>query len=136
MSSKYDFHPDGTQPELGEIFVFGSNLAGRNGAGAAKAAMWHFGAKYGVGSGPTGRSYAIPTKGARLEVLSLNEIAAHVEAFKAYAASSEATFFVTRVGCGLAGYSDAQIAPMFRGATTNCVFPEEWRPFLDDGDKA
>ncbi len=131
----YRFHPDGTQPERGEIFVFGSNLAGRHGAGAAKAAMWHFGAKYGVGSGPVGQSYAIPTKGRQLEVLSLKDIVSHVEAFKAYTAASSQVFFVTRVGCGLAGYNDAQIAPMFCGASANCVFPEEWRLFLDDGDK-
>lgn len=99
------------------IFVFGSNLAGRHGKGAALAARRQYGAEYGVGVGLTGDAYAIPTKSATLTTLPLAHIAGHVDDFLAYArAHPELTFNVTRVGCGLAGYTDAQIAPLFAGA--------------------
>ena len=83
-----------------------------------------------------GRSYAIPTKGHDLQSLSLNEIELHIRKFVAYTNSPTVifligNFFVTRVGCGLAGYKDHQIAPMFRGAS-NCSFAEEWRPYLEE----
>lgn len=110
------------------IFVFGSNLAGRHGKGAALHARQHYGAVYGVGVGRTGNAYAIPTKDGQLRTLPIPTIAGHVTTFMAYAhAHPELTFEVTRIGCGLAGYSDHQIAPLFRGAPTNCVLPEGWR---------
>lgn len=110
------------------IFVFGSNLAGRHGKGAALCARLEHGAVYGVGAGRTGNSYAIPTKDARLRTLPLEQIASHVADFLAYArAHSELQFEVTRVGCGLAGYTDAQIAPLFQGAPGNCQLPNGWR---------
>lgn len=118
------------------IFVFGSNLAGRHGRGAAKNAMTHYGAKYGVGIGRTGNAYAIPTKDEWLRPLHLAEIRAHVKAFIEYAKQHpEAGFFVTRVGCGLAGYSDEDIAPMFRGVPRNCLMPVEWQDLLDGTDE-
>lgn len=114
-----------------EIFVFGSNLAGRHGKGAALTARQDYAAVYGCGSGPTGYAYAIPTKDGRLRTLSLPVIQSLVRGFLAYAkANPELTFKVTRVGCGLAGYKNEQIAPMFRGAPTNCKFDPEWEPFL------
>lgn len=110
------------------IFVFGSNLAGRHGKGAARHALEYKGAIYGQGSGRQGNSYAIPTKDERLRVLPLSRIAVFVQTFIEYAkAHPELTFEVTRVGCGLAGYEDAQIAPFFRGAPENCQLPEGWR---------
>jgi hypothetical protein len=110
------------------IFVFGSNLAGRHGAGAALFARERHGAVYGRGEGLQGYSYAIPTKNARLQTFSLDSIAAHVATFLDVASThSELTFNVTRIGCGLAGYNDAQIAPMFADAPANCVLPEGWR---------
>lgn len=110
------------------IFVFGSNLAGRHGAGAALFARQRYGAKLGQGIGPQGMSYAIPTKDAKLVTLPLGEIAIYVKDFLAYATRHpELTFNVTRVGCGLAGYKDADISPMFAGAPKNCVLPAEWR---------
>jgi hypothetical protein len=125
------FHDDGEKPAKNEIFVFGSNLAGRHGAGSAKAAVMHYGARYGIGEGLQGRSYGIPTKGERLEILSLATIEGHVKQFIAFAiANPDKTFFVTRVGCGLAGYRNAQIAPLFRGAPENCNFAKEWSNFL------
>lgn len=110
------------------IFVFGSNLAGRHGKGAALSAMREHGAIYGKGIGPQGFSYAIPTKDQQLRVLGLREIALHVHEFMHYAdMHEEKTFEVTRIGCGLAGYTDDQISPMFRHAPLNCNLPEGWR---------
>lgn len=109
------------------IFVFGSNLAGRHGAGAALHARIMCGAEYGVGVGRTGDAYAIPTKDKNIRTLPLDEIAPHVEDFKEYArAHSGLKFQVTRVGCGLAGYTDQDIAPMFKDCPNNCVLPPEW----------
>lgn len=109
------------------IFVFGSNLAGRHGKGAALTAKVDFGAEYGVGIGRTGDAYAIPTKGYKLEILPLNIIRVHVNNFIDYAkAHPELEFFVTRIGCGLAGYKDWQIAPMFHDVPKNCKLPKEW----------
>lgn len=113
-----------------EIFVFGSNLAGIHGAGAAKHAQQEYGALYGVGQGRTGDSYAIPTKDARIRTLPLDTIALHVRAFIAYAERHpELRFLLTRVGCGLAGYEDRQIAPMFRDCPDNVQFPDKWEEF-------
>lgn len=110
------------------IFVFGSNLAGRHGAGAALFARQNHGAIYGRGVGPQGNAYAIPTKDYQIKTLPLTAIAPHVKDFIGYArAHPELTFQVTRIGCGLAGYTDGQIAPMFRGAPDNCILPEGWR---------
>lgn len=89
----------------------------------------HWGAKYGVGSGVTGQAYAIPTKGYKMEVLPLGEIKRRVNKFIRVAeAHSGTTFLVTAIGCGLAGYSPNQIAPMFKAAPKNCVLPEEFEP--------
>ena len=111
-----------------EIFVFGSNLAGRHGKGAALSARQKHGAVLGVGVGRTGQAYAIPTKNERLKTLPLRSIKEYVSDFMYYArARPELTFNVTKVGCGLAGYAESQIAPMFRYAPDNCILPEGWR---------
>ena len=110
------------------IFVFGSNLAGRHGAGSAKEAHKNHGAVYGVGFGRTGNSYAIPTKDKNLNILPLQEIEIFVGQFKLYAKHHpELTFDVVKIGCGLAGYSEEQIAPMFKDCPMNCNLPEGWR---------
>lgn len=118
------------------IFVFGSNLAGRHGAGAAKHARDHYGAVYGQGSGRQGNSYAIPTKDGRngaslrdsAQTLSLDVIATEVSTFLVYAAAHPSDQFkVAAIGCGLAGYMPAQIAPMFHGATDNVLLPLEFQ---------
>lgn len=115
---------------MNPIFVFGSNLAGRHGKGAALDARLKHGARLGVGEGPTGNAYAIPTKTGDLRTRSLKDIRVSVEAFKAYAVDHpDLTFQVTRVGCGLAGYTDDDIGPMFFDAPKNCVLPEEWLRF-------
>lgn len=114
------------------IFVFGSNEAGRHGKGAALEARRNHGAVYGQGEGIQGRSYAIPTKDAHLRTLPLDVIAAYVKRFKGFAnACPEMTFHVTPIGCGLAGYSPADIAPMFADAPANCELAAVFRDFLN-----
>jgi hypothetical protein len=121
----------GFQDMSSDIFVFGSNLAGRHGKGAALHARQEHGAKYGVGVGPQGNAYAIPTRDSRIRTLPLEVIEQYVCDFIEYAARHpNKTFNVTRIGCGLAGYTDAQIAPMFNGAPANCNLPDGWRPMF------
>ena len=112
------------------VFVFGSNLAGRHGKGAALYARQHHGAIYGCGEGRQGNSYGIPTKDASLRTLPLPVIAGHVKAFLAYAeASPGLSFQVTAIGCGLAGYEPSQIGPMFDGAPPICILPDQFKPY-------
>lgn len=131
----WTFHSDGTLPSTMDarwVLVFGSNLAGRHGAGAALVAAKHYGARYGVGEGMTGMAYAVPTKGRRLEVLDIDQVAAAVSRFVVVARSMpERMFWVTRVGCGLAGYKDKDIAPLFKDAPANCSFANEWKDLLE-----
>ena len=109
------------------IFVFGSNEAGRHGKGAALHARLQHGAIYGQGRGLQGRSYAIPTKDAQLHSRSLPDIAKDVHEFILFARMRpDLNFQVTRIGCGLAGYSDSDIAPMFKNSPTNCILPHGW----------
>jgi hypothetical protein len=109
------------------VFVFGSNLAGRHGKGAALWARQHRGAIYGQGSGLQGQSYAIPTKDERLRTLHLDDIRDGVSEFLDFAASRpDLTFQLTPIGCSLAGYNPEQIAPMFRNAPANVIMPTEF----------
>jgi hypothetical protein len=109
------------------VFCFGSNEAGRHGAGAAKTAIQFHGASTGIGVGLSGNSYAVPTKGRMLRALSLTTIAQHISDLLACAASMpERTFQVTRVGCGLAGFTDDEIAPLFYDAPPNMQLPGIW----------
>lgn len=110
------------------IFVFGSNLAGVHGAGSAEAALKEHGAIWGVGIGLQGNSYAIPTKDEELQVLPLWKIAKYVEVFIHFAMlHPEMTFDVVKIGCGLAGFTEEQMKPLFAGAPTNVNLPEGWR---------
>ena len=109
------------------IFVFGSNLTGRHGKGAALCAMREHGAIYGQGMGRQGNSYAVPTKDKRLATLPIEQIRPYATEFLNYAAAHpELEFQLTRIGCGLAGYTDRQMAPLFYGAPENCLIPPEW----------
>lgn len=113
------------------VFVFGSNLAGRHGRGSAAYAAAYAGAVEGIGVGYIGRSYAIPTKDERMATLPLWEIKPHVEEFLRFARKEPIKqFLVVRVGCGLAGYKNEQMAPLFRGAPENCFFSAEWARYL------
>lgn len=98
-----------TRMEPHQIFVFGSNDAGHHGAGAARYAMDHFGAVWGQGTGLQGQSYAIPTMSYDIEV-----IRSHVNEFLGFASCHpEYQFLVTPIGCGIAGMTPEQIAPLF-----------------------
>lgn len=113
------------------IFVFGSNLAGRHGKGAALYARQHRGAIYGQAEGLQGRSYAIPTKDGSLRTLPLDVIRGHVERFVAFARlRPELTFQLTAIGCGLAGYRPWDIAPMFENAPATVELPPEFKEAL------
>ena len=108
----------------GEIFVFGSNLRGMHAGGAARVANLKFGAEWGVGVGLTGQCYAIPTMQGGVET-----IKPYTDQFIAFAAEHpELTFLVTRIACGIAGFTDAQIAPLFADAVDapNVVLPESF----------
>ena len=112
----------------GQIFVFGSNLQGIHGAGAALYALKHCGALWGVGEGIQGQSYAIPTCSAPGIPLLLDEVNQHVKTFIKYALDHpQEEFFVTAIGTGYAGFKHKQIAPMFADAPSNCILPPEWK---------
>jgi hypothetical protein len=117
------------------VFVFGSNLAGRHGKGAALWAAQNRGAVYGVGVGHRGNSYALPTKDMHIKTLPLARIRQYVEDFLAFArANADLSFQLTPIGCGLAGYKPEQIAPMFKGAPPNVILPPEFAQPLEDAD--
>lgn len=130
---KFKYHKDGTLPLNGEIFVFGSNLAGIHGAGAAKVAREKFGAKIGVGIGQYGNSYAIPTKDIEIITRSIDEILVDVLDFVIYTRKYPGLkFWLTGIGCGLAGYKYSEIAPMFKFCNPDkCNFPDAWMPYLE-----
>lgn len=111
------------------IFVFGSNLAGRHGKGAARYARAHFAAEYGVGEGRTGNAYAIPTKDHNLKILSLESIDVSIAKFCNYAKGRWMTqFLLTPIGTGLAGYSHQQILQLFQkhGVPYNVFLANSW----------
>lgn len=110
-----------------KIFVFGSNLAGRHGKGAALWAKQYRGAIYGQGEGLQGQSYGIPTKDERLRPRSLVEIAEGINTFKEFARKhSELEFEVTPIGCGYAGYLRSEILPFLLDLPPNCELTKEW----------
>lgn len=117
------------QIKEGEIFVFGSNLSGRHGKGAAKTALG-WGAKWGQADGLQGKTYGIPTKDASVRrTLSTEEIKPFVDRFIEFAKNNKQyTFFVTEIGCGLAGYKPKDIAPLFEDAVSvdNIYLPERF----------
>jgi hypothetical protein len=115
------------------IFVFGSNLAGRHGKGAALFAVMQRGAVPGQGVGRMGNSYGIPTKDEALKPLPLEVIAEFASRFVDYARQHpDDVFELTPIGCGLAGYTPAQIAPMFRGTPDNVLMPWPFTEVLHD----
>ena len=108
---KTQFTPDFiTELKENEIFVFGSNLQGMHGGGAARIAYEKFGAIWGQGVGLQGQSYGIPTMHGGVDA-----IKPYVNEFIEFAKSHpELTFLVTRIGCGIAGFRDEEIAPLFK----------------------
>lgn len=118
-----------------QVFVFGSNLSGRHGAGAARQAM-KFGAVYGKEEGLMGNSYGIPTVDSRiLNSLSVETIKRYVDRFIKFAVSRpDLEFLVTEIGCGLAYLTPQQIAPLFKDALDleNVYLPERFIKELVD----
>lgn len=111
-----------------EVFVFGSNLAGAHAGGAARVALDKFGAVWGQGVGIQGQSYAIPTMQGGVET-----IKPYVDDFFSFAKShTELVFLVTRIGCGIAGFKDEEIAPLFADALhmDNIILPETFNKIL------
>ena len=120
-----DYTPERiTELRESEIFVFGSNLAGAHGGGAALLAYRKFGAVWGQGVGLQGQSYGIPTMHGGVET-----IRPYVDEFIAFAKQHpELTFLVTKIGCGIAGFSVAEIAPLFASAldVENVLLPQDF----------
>ena len=113
-----------TELQPGEIFVFGSNLQGMHAGGAARIAYNNFGAIWGQGVGLQGQSYGIPTMQGGVET-----VRPYVNEFIQFAKDHpELTFLVTRIGCGIAGFTDAEMAPLFDTAHSieNVILPEGW----------
>ena len=112
-----------------EIFVFGSNTAGRHGKGAALYAKQNHDAQYGIGEGLTGNAYALPTKDDNLKMLPINSIAENYAKFKKTAEQApEWRFLLTPFGTGLAGYDKAQIWKIIKtvGVPKNVVLTSSW----------
>lgn len=122
-----------TKLKENEIFVFGSNEAGIHGAGAARQALDQFGARWGVGFGPQGKTFAIPTKDWSIRTLPIQYIKPYVNSFLSYALTQpNLVFLVTEIGCGLAGYKPKDIAPLFvRGTVmSNITLPDKFKEVL------
>lgn len=116
-----------------EVFVFGSNLAGLHHGGAARVAVQRFGAKPGQGVGIQGQSYAIPTMQGGVDT-----IKPYVDEFIDLAREwDQTTFYVTRIGCGIAGFTDEQIAPLFNDAYDlyNVRLPESFAKIIERNRK-
>lgn len=111
-----------TELSMCEVFVFGSNLKGQHHDGAARMAYDRFGAEWGVGVGPTGKCYAIPTMHGGVE-----DIKPYVDDFVEYVKNHPNNrFLATRIGCGIAGFRDMKIAPLFKELkdTPNVCLPK------------
>ena len=120
-----------TQLESNEVFVFGSNLAGCHAGGAARVACQRFGAVWGQGVGLQGQSYAIPTMQGGVET-----IAPYVDEFIEFAKSHpDMTFLVTPIGCGIAGFTPGELAPLFVRAVDveNILLPKSFVDVLQQG---
>lgn len=114
-----------------DVFVFGSDLAGRHNWGDALTALREHGAVYGRAVGLQGKSYGIPIQDEQGKLLPLPVIAQYIEAFLRFAATHrELRFSVTRLACGRNKYRDEQIAPLFANAPQNCQLPKSWHRHL------
>ena len=113
--------------EPGQIFVFGSNFLGHHSGGAAKLAFEKFGAKWGIGEGLQGRSYAFPTLNSEMENRTDNELKESVKRlYWCIELHPCLTFFLTRVGCGIASFNESYMIELFQDSPPNLVKPERW----------
>jgi len=114
--------------EPNQVFVFGSNLAGRHGAGAARVALEKFGAKYGIGEGLQGQSYAFPTLDSyfrKVPVLTLKMAVYNL--YQTCHLNPDKEFLLTKVGCGIAGFDEDYMKSLFyEPRPANLIFPEGW----------
>lgn len=111
----------------GQLFVFGSNLAGHHAGGAAKTAHEKFGAEWGVGEGLTGQCYALPTLGKNLETRNDEQLTMSVrKLWKCARENPDKVFLLTRVGCGIAGYDEEYMALKFKKCPENIIKPTGW----------
>ena len=134
----YQYHDESIITSLPEdtIFVFGSNLAGQHAGGAARTAHKYFGAVMGVGRGWAGQSFAIPTLNEHLQQMPLSQIEHYVEDFKVYAKNHpKMKYFLTPIGCGIAGYQIKDIAPFFKGISANVILPQSFQPYVEQKAK-
>lgn len=116
-----------TELKHDEVFVFGSNSAGHHLGGAAKLAYERFGAKWGVGEGLVNQSYALPTLTKEHNKRSLKALQFSSNRLKMEAnANPTKTFYLTKVGCGIAGYDEDVISPLFKDTPTNVIKPKGW----------
>lgn len=110
-----------TELKPNEVFCFGSNLEGHHIGGAAHTALEKFGAVWGKGVGIQGQSYALPTMGG------IEQLKAYAKDFVEYAATHpDRTFYLTKVGCGIAGFSEDEVKPVFAYTPSNIVKPTGW----------
>ena len=127
---KYNYSPKNIKELLpNQIFVFGSNLAGIHGAGAARLAMYKWRAEMYNCCGIQGQTYAIPTKDKHINTLPIGEIKKYVDVFIDFAKNNNMyDYLVTEIGCGLAGYLPKDIAPLFKDALelSNVYLPESF----------
>lgn len=138
-----NWHKDGACPinKSEWIFVFGSNTLGNHAGGAAACAKENFGAKDGASVGIVGfNSYGIATLDSAYKQLPIHLIAIQImrlEAFIKGAGQMDLKFFITRIGCGIAGFKDEEIAPMFAPLVEmpNVSLPETWKPIIGEGNK-
>lgn len=116
-----------------KIFVFGSNLNGNHWGGSAKEAHENWEAKWGVGVGPTGKAYAIPTLDIEMKPMPLELIERAVIDFILHALDNyKFEFIVVEIGCGIAGFTPEQIAPMFKYAPDNVKLPKSFKKIIKE----
>jgi len=114
--------------EPNEVFVFGSNTAGRHGKGAALTALRKFGAVYGVGEGLRGQSYAFPTLNQHFRKVGFTDLArSRRRLYDTCIENLDKIFYMTKVGCGLAGFPEQDMKDIFQAHPGNLVLPEDWR---------
>lgn len=123
--------PDPTDPD--NIFVFGSNSTGEHFGGAARVAFEQFGAKWGHVSGLCGQSYAIATMALRGDDPSFSKLEPQIKTFLSLVkAMPNHLFFLTRIGCGIAGLKDEDVAPLFGPIQPNISYPEKWAEIIQE----